>query len=210
MKTIKQIIQEEAKAAGLSYETLISYNKIATITLDSEDDPLTVAANALERADVNLGEVYAIIPLPSGTTTAITSPSEFLAETKIPPRLVRSLAPEYMVGTYVLTQNTPFLIFKNTFFQNAYAGMLEWETDMRNDLLRLIRVAHPTETAVTINSDVFEDTVVANIDARVLRGSAGQPILAYAFPNQGTIVIATDIETLRFVLDSILAVRVVQ
>jgi chromosomal replication initiation ATPase DnaA len=26
MKTIKQIIQEEAKAAGLSYETLIDYN----------------------------------------------------------------------------------------------------------------------------------------------------------------------------------------
>ena len=26
MKTIKQIIQEEAKAAGVSYETLISYN----------------------------------------------------------------------------------------------------------------------------------------------------------------------------------------
>jgi len=31
MKTIKQIIQEEAKAAGVSYETLISYNQTVHI-----------------------------------------------------------------------------------------------------------------------------------------------------------------------------------
>lgn len=32
MKTIKQIILEEAKAAGVSYETLISYNHTARIS----------------------------------------------------------------------------------------------------------------------------------------------------------------------------------
>lgn len=31
MKTVKQIIQDEAKAAGVSYETLISYNHTTPI-----------------------------------------------------------------------------------------------------------------------------------------------------------------------------------
>jgi hypothetical protein len=195
---------------NLVVRTIIPYDSVAAVTLDPESDPVSDIASELDDAPVNIGEVYATIPLPFGTTTVIASPSAFLSKTKVPSRLVRSLSPEYMTGTYVLNRNAPFLIFKDTFFQNAYAGMLEWEDDMRNDLLKLIRVAHPQETGVSVDGDVFEDAVVANIDARILRGAAGQPILAYAFADQNTIVIATDVETLKFLLDRLLAVRVVQ
>lgn len=196
--------------ANLVVKTIIPYDSATAVTLDPASDPVSDVASKLDDAPVNIGEVYAAIPLPFGTTTAIASPSAFLSQTKVPSRLVRSLSAQYMVGTHVMSRNAPFLIFKDTFFQNAYAGMLEWEDDMRNDLLKLVRVAHPQETGVAVDGDVFEDAVVANVDARVLRGAAGQPILAYAFADQNTIVIATDIETLRFLLDRLLAVRVVQ
>ncbi|MDP1625388.1 MAG: hypothetical protein Q8L64_06550 [bacterium] len=195
---------------NLVVRTLIPYDGITTVKLDPEKDTITLAGEALDRASVNIGQIYAVIPLPFGTTTVIASPSAFLANTKIPGRLIRSLSSEYMLGSYVFNRNAPFLIFKNSFFQNAYAGMLEWEGDMRDDLIKLIQVAHPKEATISTKSDVFEDSVVANIDARILRGSNGQPILAYAFADQNTIVIATDVETLKYLIDRLLAVRIVQ
>lgn len=50
MKTIKQIIQEEAKAAGLSYETLISYNTTQRV--------IAVRRKAMYRAHIETDKTY--------------------------------------------------------------------------------------------------------------------------------------------------------
>ena len=50
MKTIKQIIQEEAKAAGLSYETLISYNTTQRV--------IAVRRRAMYRAHIETDKTY--------------------------------------------------------------------------------------------------------------------------------------------------------
>jgi len=50
MKTIKQIIQEEAKAAGLSYETLISYNNTLRV--------IAVRRRAMYRAHMETGKSF--------------------------------------------------------------------------------------------------------------------------------------------------------
>ena len=50
MKTIKQIIQEEAKAAGLSYETLISYNNTLRV--------IAVRRRAMYRAHIETDKTY--------------------------------------------------------------------------------------------------------------------------------------------------------
>ena len=50
MKTIKQIIQEEAKAAGLSYETLISYNNTLRV--------IAVRRKAMYRAHIETDKTY--------------------------------------------------------------------------------------------------------------------------------------------------------
>ena len=50
MKTIKQIIQEEAKAAGLSYETLISYNNTLRV--------IAVRRRAMYRAHMETDKTF--------------------------------------------------------------------------------------------------------------------------------------------------------
>ena len=50
MKTIKQIIQEEAKAAGLSYETLISYNNTLRV--------IAVRRRAMYRAHIETDKTF--------------------------------------------------------------------------------------------------------------------------------------------------------
>ena len=50
MKTIKQIIQEEAKAAGLAYDTLISYNNTLRV--------IAVRRKAMYRAHIETDKTF--------------------------------------------------------------------------------------------------------------------------------------------------------
>lgn len=195
---------------GLTVKTLIPYAKAELISLKAGGDTFADIAKKLAATDVHIGEVYALVPVPAGTTTVIAAPSAVLQGTRIPDRLLRSLGSEYMVGTYVYHANGPFIILKDTFFQNAFAGMLDWEKNLRNDFIPLIRVTHPDETIVDTDTDVFTDALVSNVDARALKNGAGDTILAYAFADKDTIVIAADIDTLKYVLEQLLTVRVVQ
>jgi hypothetical protein len=53
-----------------------------------------------------------------------------------PDILTRSLNPSWMLGTYTDNQNkkSAFVVVTNNFFQNAFAGMLSWESVMPDDL----------------------------------------------------------------------------
>lgn len=196
--------------AGLKVSSLVPYDAADIVTIGQNDDAIASIALKLASAPIQIGQTFVAVPVPTGTTTVKAEIASVLSNTRIPPMLERSLATEYTVGTRLFNANSPFLVFKNTFFQNAYAGMLEWERTMRSDFSALIRVAHPDEPAVDTSSAAFVDSVVSNIDARVLRNAAGQTVLAYAFADRDTAVIAMDEETLAYVLDKLLAVRIVQ
>ena len=53
-----------------------------------------------------------------------------------PDMIARSLAPSWMLGVYSddTGMTSPFVVTTNTFFQNAFAGMLSWEPTMASDL----------------------------------------------------------------------------
>ena len=201
---------EKPEPIRASIETIIPYTAGSTLVLNSESDSLVLIGAKLNAANTGLGNVYALVPTQNATSTVYADISLVFANVNMPDRLARSLASEYMIGTYIYDVNGPFIILKNTFFQNAFAGMLEWEKDMRNDLLPLIQVSHPSERSVTAYTDKFEDVVVSNIDARALRGNDDRIILAYIFADPETIVIATSENTLKYVLDRLLTVRTVQ
>lgn len=201
---------EKSEPVRASIETIIPYTVGSTLVLRSESDALVLIGAKLRTANVGLGNVYALVPTLKATSTAYADISLVFADANMPDRLARSLAPEYMIGTYTYDVNGPFVILKNTFFQNAFAGMLEWEKDMRNDLLSLIQVSYPSEESVPADTDRFEDVVISNIDARALRGGNGWIILAYIFADPETMVVATNENTLKYVLDRLLTVKTVQ
>ena len=201
---------EKPEPVRASIETIIPYTTGSTLVLRSESDSLMLIGTKLRTANAGLGNVYALVPTLKATSTTYADISFVFADANMPDRLARSLAPEYMIGTYTYDVNGPFVIFKNTFFQNAFAGMLEWEKDMRNDFLPLIQVSYPSDEPVPADTDKFEDVVISNIDARALRGGNGRIILAYIFADPETMVVATNENTLKYVLDRLLTVKTVQ
>jgi hypothetical protein len=101
---------------------------------------------------------------------------------------------------------TPFIILKTTFFQNAFAGMLEWESTITQDLAPLITLSHGNVKAGTF----FIDSVVKNKDVRIIRGSEGQDLLFYTFVDRNTILITTKKLTLEDLIARLTTTTVVR
>lgn len=83
-------------------------------------------------------KIVEIIPTRGQNETLTRIPIKELLvslELDIPENVVRNLLPQYFIGyTTVNQKNSPVIILKNNFFQNAYAGMLAWERTMYRDI----------------------------------------------------------------------------
>ena len=66
------------------------------------------------------------------------SPADVLNAMGIAPpdMIVRTLQPEWMLGAYADASGTPsvFAVVETDFFQNAFAGMLQWEGTMPQNI----------------------------------------------------------------------------
>lgn len=106
----------------------------------------------------------------------------------IPGRLIRSLSSDFMFGVFVSQKNTPFIILKTNSFENAFAGMLDWEKTMNEDLAPLFG----SDFNGDISFRAFNDVIVKNKDTRILRNDDGEVILMYSFTDAKTIIITTN------------------
>jgi hypothetical protein len=201
----------EPNPVPTSIKTILPYAKGSTVFLEQNSDPLVLISSKLASSNAGLGNIYALIPTnsPSGTTTKYAPIEQIFENTRIPSKLLRSLRDDYMFGSYTYDANGAFIILKGTYFQNMFSGMLEWEKDMRSDLIDLIRVSSPNEPDFA-SSTAFTDTVVSNVETRVLKNEKGEPVLLYAFANEQTVVISTRLSSLKYVLDKLLTVRTIQ
>jgi hypothetical protein len=89
------------------------------------------------------GTIKEIIPVTvrEGTTLRLSAAATIdLMELPIPDILKRSLNPNWMLGEYSdpAGQKIIFVVVTNNFFQNAFAGMLSWESAMPNDIKQYI------------------------------------------------------------------------
>jgi hypothetical protein len=136
----------------------------------------------------------------TGTQKRLASTGEFIAllGLTIPDIIKRTLLPDYMIGMYMFGQNLPFVIFKTTYFENAYAGMFEWEKNLENDFKLLFRLPGYQEeggilgelTPTTVKK--FEDAVVINKDVRLIKDETGRTILLYGIVDKETVVITVN------------------
>jgi len=196
-------------APVFSGKTIIPYSKVGLVVI-GEGDPISLISQKLVGDSAGIGNVYAVIPVDSASSASPSALSTVMANTHIPSRLLRSLSDEYMMGIYSYDVQSPFVILKDTFYQNAYSGMLDWENDLGSDLAPLIHIAHPNESPASIGTATWNDIVISNIDVRALRNGSGDTLLAYAFADKDTIVIAATENSLKYLLDRILQVRTIQ
>lgn len=113
---------------------------------------------------------------------------------QLPTSFLRSIEPLFMFGVHHFDGNQPFLILKNSFYENTFAGMLEWEKNIREDLSPLFG---PAEFGV---APVFRDFVIKNKDTRILKDNNEETILMYSFIDKNTIIITTNENTFSEVL----------
>jgi hypothetical protein len=112
---------------------------------------------------------------------------------KIPPALLRSLRTDFMLGTHSFNKNQPFFVLKTDYYDNAFAGMLEWENKLAQDLLPLFDRAGRVQE---LSQRKWGDTVIKNKDTRTLSNFDGSIALVYVFKDQYTLIITTSEDTL--------------
>lgn len=117
----------------------------------------------------------------------------------VQPSLLRSFEGDYMLGIHAFNGNIPFLIIRLNSFENAFSGMLKWETFMADDLLPLFGKGEVLKTLT--QAEHFEDYLFINQDTRVLRNKMGDIVLLYAFPDRNTLVITTSQDTFKELID---------
>ena len=106
----------------------------------------------------------------------------------VPSYTLRSLQGDYTFGIYGYgeTRSEPFLLLKVSDYDAAFAGMLEWENNMENDLTILFKLRH---SGVERG---FSDAMVANQDVRLLKTRQGKTALLYSFIDRETLLITTN------------------
>ncbi len=119
---------------------------------------------------------------------AIHAPDDFL----------RSLAPEYMLGTYLYNQDSLFLVIRGTAHDFLLSGMISWEPFLLKDLAPLFAI--DTATNPSILNAKWNDTFIENRNARAIVDANNKPILFYSFLDQNTILFATDPKALTAVV----------
>jgi hypothetical protein len=139
------------------------------------------------------------------STTQIVSASDFMRKinSKIPDILSRTLTNQWMIGTYGdETGNFPFIILKTDFFQNAFAGMLNWESAMPDDFAILFNYNDKINELFTIHGK-FQDRTILNRDIREFINNFGELILLYSFIDKDTLVITTSETTLKGIIEKV-------
>lgn len=186
--------------------------------------------NALSKATGAAGSIAQIVPFvktAAGADSPMDGPDFLsLVGSGAPDMLVRSLDPTWMLGAYEDDgMPAPFIVVTDNFFQNAYAGMIDWEPSMADDLQPVFGFGYPSaavapsaapttatttaSTSVSTNdiSSYFgiqgswKDGVIKNKDVRVFSRPDGTVVLLYSFVDNDTLVITTDENALAEIID---------
>lgn len=102
-----------------------------------------------------------------------------------------------MLGLYASEENVPFIILQTDIYDYAFEKMLLWEDSIESDLAPLFSPRGRFGDLDTFSAEsAFSDTVVNNLDVRVLRDKDKKARLLYSFVNKNTLVITTSIPAL--------------
>lgn len=142
----------------------------------------------------------------------IVSTKDFLDVIGIhaPPSFLRSLDQQFMIGVHTFDGNQPFIILRTNSYENAFAGMLEWEKEIKDDLFPLFGntdILIPAGKTALTPASFFSDMVIKNQDIRALKNSDGKIEIMYAFIGQNTIIITTNEHTFTEIVTRITASR---
>jgi hypothetical protein len=153
----------------------------------------------------------AVSPLAPGSVRVFSA--ENMASTSVfsllqlgaPGVLLRNIVPERSLAGVVHAGGAQhaFFILGVSSFGDTFAGMLQWEPRIEDDLGKLFppypasapattSPATLPQTSIPESTNAFIDRTIMNHDVRVLLDEEGRSLLVYGYWNQYTLVIARD------------------
>lgn len=224
------IQQNSTPSANEIISPFISVDGTETVTIEDRAShqtviqKLTATKNAVQ---ISLGLVERILPAKEATSTN-TSIAPLDAQTflpllapRMPEELYRTTGPTLLLGVHAYAGNQPFLILQVDSYEQAFSGMLAWETHMHEDLSPLFDYTPPqristnvpviantttapasssTPSVTAVLQSGFVDKIIENRDARVIENDAHDTTFLWTFLDKKTIVITTNPYTLREII----------
>ncbi len=202
--TLPKIETSKIIASEATQEIAVTPSQAIQPLIQQQKETISASANAITRL------MFFTASATSSKSKLALGAQDFATRlnTEMPTWLIRALEPEYIVGIHTTESNNPFIIFKSSSYENAFAGMVKWEETIQKDLPAFVNpstvtaavqapgiTGSTTQTAVTTSR--FQDGVIQNKDVRILKDASGKTILIYALPDKETIVIATNEVTLK-------------
>lgn len=196
--------------------------------LTRQRDSLTLTYGSI--AEITPVEDVAVADIDTKQSRSIPG-REFLERINVraPNTLLRTVQDSFIIGVHADAKNEPFMVLRAGFYANAFSGMLLWEETMDVDLapffgtpLSLKSVAPVLQPAATTSSSTatttlpaepnpttvdtrdlgtFDDVTISNVKVRALKNEYGDIKLLWSMPDDNTIIITTNMETLREITD---------
>jgi hypothetical protein len=180
----------------------------------SSDFPIKIKDILYESVgDVGKINEYILNSTVGSTTTRIDGAQFFqMLDTSAPESLNRSLLKKWMLGTFNEEYGkVPFIILSTDFFQNTFAGMLKWESSMPDEMAIIFNYenrARQENATNTLSSfftikGKFQDRTVLNRDVREFITDSGELLILYSFVDKDTLVITTNEDILKKIIQKI-------
>lgn len=200
-----------AKVSGLfdvDSQKILSIGNLKKSTLNAK------LGTIISSEEVKFDKVteFILIQNQASTTAHVTGPNFIdLLGFSTPDILQRSLIDNWMFGIYGdIGAKAPFIILKTNFFQNAFAGMLRWESTMPDELSTILNYksyideknSQSTSTLAALFSikGKFIDTIISNRDVREFITDDNKTLLLYSFVDKDTLVITTSENSLANII----------
>lgn len=180
----------------------------------SSDFPTKIKDTLFESGgDVGKINEYILNSTVGSTTNRIDGAQFFqMLDTSAPESLNRSLLKKWMLGTFNEEYGkVPFIILSTDFFQNTFAGMLKWESNMPDEMAIIFNYenrARQENATNTLSSfftikGKFQDRTVLNRDVREFITDSGELLILYSFVDKDTLVITTNEDILKRIIQKI-------
>lgn len=178
----------------LAANQIMSVDAEKRINIKADENPLKTVVSS--SAEFSSGKVVRVTLTDSDQIISSTRFLELL-NTQAPTWFERSLKGIYMTGLYRGQTTNPFMIFTVDSYDNAFSGMLKWESTMTEDLAPMLPENFQATVGTNFTDSPFTDGVIKNKDVRMIKDSSGKPVLIYAFPSKNLLIITTSREAIE-------------
>lgn len=189
-----QVVQDQLS-------TYVSYDTVTHLKADGligKESIGAVVQSARSQAGKN-GSIEVLSFEKNAPAVTLTT-SEFFKALMVNPsaNLLNSVSENLMTGIYT-TPNLDrhlFLIFGVQNYDKALTGALEWERTIINDLFTIFNIQVSGNYSPILNSQ-FEDVVINNKNARIIRDVNGKPALYMLFINKDLFIITDNEDAIQ-------------